>query len=146
MRKRKKIAVTGFSVLLMLMLGVAVFFYFNFKTVQVSGESMMPTLKNGQRVLVSSAYWLVGPVRDKDIIVIRDDTPTGFFIKRVFAMPGEEVNWKWVPESYQLSDGPFIVPEGTYYVLGDNRPKSEDSRVLGPIDQKEVIGKVVKWP
>lgn len=132
--------------MLLVILVLSIFFYFNFKTVEVKGISMMPTLHNDQRVLLSSAYWLVGPIRDKDIIVIRDDTPTGFFIKRVNAMPGEQVDWKYVPDDYSLSKGPYIVPPGTYYVLGDNKPHSEDSRVLGPIDQKEVLGKVVVWP
>ena len=146
MRKGKKRAITGFGVLLSVVLVFAIFFYLNFKTVQVAGISMLPTLKDRQRVLVSKAYWLVGAIAKKDIVVIRDDTPTGFMIKRIQYMPGEKVDWKWVPDNYRLSDGPYIVPEGEVYVMGDNRPHSEDSRRIGPVAIADILGKVVVWP
>jgi signal peptidase I len=146
MRKTKKRAITGFGVLLTLILVFAIFFYLNFKTVQVSGVSMLPTLKDGQRVLVSKAYWLVGPIHKGDIVVIRDETPTGFIIKRIHFMAGEKVDWKWVPDSWQLKDGPMVVPEGQIFVMGDNKPQSEDSRRFGPVPIADVLGKVVVWP
>jgi signal peptidase I len=146
MRKGKKRAITGFGVLLTVILVIAIFFYLNFKTVQVTGVSMLPTLKDRQRVLVSKAYWLVGPIQKKDIVVVQDATPTGFMIKRVQYMPGEKVDWKWVPENYRLSNGPYVVPEGEVYVMGDNRPQSEDSRRIGPVPISAILGKVVVWP
>ncbi len=145
MRKGKKRVITGFTSLLILLLCFVIFFYANFKTVQVTGVSMLPTLKNGQRVLVSKAYWLIGPLRNKDVVVLRDSGPTGYMIKRIYRMGGEKVDWKLVPEGHKLSDGEFVVPEGMIYVLGDNKPESEDSRRYGPVPPGEVLGKVWVW-
>ena len=145
MKKGKKKAVTGFGLLLSVVLALALVLYLNFRMVQVSGVSMLPHLKDGQRVLVSKAYWLVGPLRRKDIVLIRDDGPTGFMIKRIHYMPGDRVQWKWVPDEHRLSSGEYIVPEGKIYVIGDNKPQSEDSRRFGPVDMADVIGKVVVW-
>lgn len=131
---------------MLLVLAFSVFFYLNFKTVQVSGVSMVPTFKDGQRVLVSKAYWLIGPIRNKDIVVISDDGPTGFMIKRVYKMAGETVDWKNIPDGHKIADGPFVVPEGTVFVLGDNRDQSEDSRRFGPVELEKILGKVVVRP
>ncbi|MGV3618966.1 MAG: signal peptidase I [Fimbriimonas sp.] len=141
-----KRAFTGFGVLMLGVLVMSVFFFLNFKTVQVSGSSMLPTYKNGNRVLVSKAYWLIGPIRKKDVVVLRDDGPTGYIIKRVAYMAGEAVDWKQMPESHRFSQGKFLVPPGTIYVLGDNLPESEDSRKFGPVGLDQVLGKVVVRP
>jgi signal peptidase I len=146
MKRGQKRAFTGFGVVMLVVLAFSVIFFLNFKTVQVSGESMLPTLKDGRRVLVSRAYWLVGPLRDKDIVVLKDSGPTGYIIKRIAYLPGEEVDWKLMPESHPLSEGKFKVPDGTVYVLGDNLPASEDSRKFGPVPVTEVLGKVLIWP
>ncbi|HSI72809.1 MAG TPA: signal peptidase I [Fimbriimonas sp.] len=146
MRKAKKRAITGFGVVLSVVLVFAIFLYLNCKMVQVSGVSMLPTLKDGQKVLVSKAYWLVGQIHKGDIVVIRDDTPTGFMIKRIHFMPGDKVDWKWVPDNWRLADGPMVVPEGEIFVMGDNKPQSEDSRRFGTVPLADVLGKVVVWP
>ncbi len=145
MRKGKKRAITGFGVLLTIVLVIAIFGYLNFKMVQVSGVSMLPALKDRQRVLVSKAYWLIGPIRKKDIVVINDNDPRSFMIKRVHYMAGETVDWKYVPDDYQLADGPYVVPAGKVYVIGDNKQHSEDSRRYGPVPLSSLIGKVVVW-
>jgi signal peptidase I len=142
----RKRTVTGFTVLVLFMLAFAIFCYKNFKTVVVSGISMVPTFKDGQRVLVSHAYWLVGPIRRKDIVVLRDSGPTGYIIKRVYRMGGDKVDWENAPESHRLTDPPFVVPDGELYVLGDNRLRSEDSRKFGPVPLGDVLGKVVVRP
>src|SRR5437879_4768466 len=108
----RKRAFTSFGVALLFVLGFAIFAYFNFKTVQVSGISVDPTLKNGQRVLMSSAYWLVGPVTEGNIVVIRDNNPNGYIIKRVYRVGGELVDWRNVPKSWPLSKGEYKVPDG----------------------------------
>ncbi|AIE86207.1 signal peptidase I [Fimbriimonas ginsengisoli Gsoil 348] len=104
---------------------------------------MFPTFKSGQHVLVSRAYWLVGPIKDNDVVVLTDTGPTGYIIKRVMWSAGETVNWKWAPENYDIRKGPFVVPPGCVYVLGDNRPESEDSRKFGPRKVEEILGKVL---
>ncbi|MBV6457121.1 MAG: Signal peptidase I T [Fimbriimonadaceae bacterium] len=133
----------GFGILLLLVLCGAVFFFVNFKTIEVKGDSMLPIFKNGDRVLITKAYWLVGDIRRNDVVVIEGDEPNEYWIKRVYRMPGEKVNLKFVPYDHQLADGEFIVPEGHYYVLGDNLLVSEDSRNYGPIDADRVVGKVI---
>lgn len=143
-RKRKRM-ITGFGVALLFFLVFCVFALFNFHTVVVSGRSMEPTFHTGQRVLVSKAYWLVGPIRDNDVVVLKDTGPTGYIIKRVAYSDGETVDWKWVPDTYPIANGPYKVPEGQVYVLGDNKPESEDSRKFGPRDKGDILGKVIVW-
>jgi signal peptidase I len=143
MKTSRNRAITGFGAILFILLGFALYFHFTFTTVVVSGESMLPTLKNNQRVLTSRAYWLVGHIKDKDIVVIRDDGPTGYIIKRVYRMAGEVVDWYNVPDYFDFRKGEFKVPAGYAYVLGDNREVSEDSRKFGPVKLSDIIGKVV---
>lgn len=124
-------------------LATVVYCYYSVKTVVVSGESMEPTFHSGSRLLVSNAYWLIGAIQDKDIVVVKDNNATGYIIKRVYKMGGETVDWYNVPKFWSLRDGEFRVPDGKVYILGDNREVSEDSRTFGPIDMNMVIGKVV---
>ena len=147
-RIRRK-AFTGFGVVMLGVLLFAVFFFLNFTTVVVSGTSMLPTFKTGSRLLATKAYWLVGPLRHDDIVVMREKDGSGYFIKRVFRLPGEIIDVKTndivnLPRYRKLAEGSFVVPLGTVYVLGDNREVSSDSREFGPVEMSRVIGKVVK--
>jgi signal peptidase I len=142
MRKR---AITGFGIVLLFVFGFTIFFYLNFNTVIVSGSSMLPTYKNGRRLLASRAYWLVGPIRDKDIVVIKGDGPSDYIIKRVYKMGGEVVDFANVPEQWTIAMGEFVVPTGNVYVLGDNREVSEDSRKFGPVPVDRILGKIVSY-
>lgn len=137
--------ITGFGIAMIVVLLLAVVMLLNVKTVQVTGNSMSPTFKNGQRLLVTDLYWLVGTIRRNDIVVFRGDDANEFIIKRVYRLPGETVDPLNQPRDHRLSDGPFMVPPDTFYVLGDNRGESEDSRAFGPLPQDEVVGKVVIW-
>jgi len=139
---RKK-AFTGFGVMLLFILGFALFFFLNFKTVIVSGPSMQPTYMSGDRLLESKAYWLIGPIHQEDIVVIRNEDGKGYIIKRVYRLGGEKVDYKNVPDSWNLASGEYVVPEGDVYVLGDNRPVSEDSRKFGPVPMERILGKIV---
>ncbi len=143
----RKVAFTGFGVTLLFILAIAVIFYLNFKTVIVSGPSMERTFKSGDRLLSSRAYWLVGEIRKKDIIVIHSDDGK-YIIKRVCFMPGEEVDFWNQPRSeiWSMANGRYVVPTGQYYVLGDNRAVSEDSRTFGPIKKERVLGKIILLP
>ena len=141
--KGRTLIYTGFGSFLLFLFGIVIFFYYNFKTIEVQGDSMMPTLKPGQRLLVSKAYWLVGDLKQDDIIVIENSRDNEIIIKRVYKLAGEKVDLRDVPFSWDVTQGDYIVPEGTVYVLGDNWSVSQDSRHYGPFELTDVIGKVV---
>jgi signal peptidase I len=145
MSRSKPRLITSFGLVLLPICGALAFFFFNFRMVQVTGDSMSPTLWNEERLLMTSAYWLVGDVKVGDVVVLKDPE-RGVYIKRVYAMPGDTVEPYLAPRrGWSLRQGDFKVPPGTIYVLGDNRPASEDSRDLGPIPREELLGKVLRW-
>lgn len=149
MRRKQKVAITGFGAVLIAIFGLVLFFKTNFEYVIVSGNSMEPTFNDKDRILTSRAYWLVGGIRKGDVIVTHNpesEDPRAYLIKRVHAVAGETVDFLNVPESHRLADGEFVVPPGHVYVIGDNRAVSEDSRKFGPIDVKDILGKyVIRW-
>lgn len=140
--RKRKVIMTGFGVFLLFVLLFTVFFFFNFQTVEVKGDSMEPTFSSGQRLLVSRAYWLVGQIHRNDIVVVHNEDAE-YVIKRVYALGGDVVDPFNVPENYSLINGEYRVPPGALYLLGDNRPVSQDSREYGPIPAEEVLGKVI---
>ncbi|MCL6623367.1 MAG: signal peptidase I [Fimbriimonadales bacterium] len=128
----------GLSVFLFL-----VFFFFNFQQVEVTGSSMEPTFHDGQRVLVGKALWLVGPIQRGDVVVIRGDQQGEYWIKRVVWLEGDVVDVTKQPYNWDFMRGPYQVPKGHIYVLGDNLADSEDSRTWGAIPLSRVFGKVM---
>ena len=131
----------------------------------VDGESMYPTLKNSEWLVVNKAIYLVDEPEKGEIIVFHA-TQTRDYIKRVIAVEGDEleisngvvyVNGEIVEEPYINEPMEFYnnypkvtVPENKIFVMGDNRNKSADSRMhdIGFIDLDEVVGRaeVVFWP
>jgi signal peptidase I len=130
----------------------------------VEGSSMAPGFVNGQRLLVNKlAFRSSGPERG-DVVVFhppgREDKD---FIKRVIALPGEAVAIQggrvliggepleepWAPVRATADSPPFVVPDGQFFVLGDNRPFSNDSRAWGEALRRErIVGKawLSVWP
>ncbi|MDB5244319.1 MAG: signal peptidase signal peptidase [Parcubacteria group bacterium] len=128
----------------------------------VDGESMHPTFENLDYLIVDEiVYTLKSPVRG-DVIVFRyPGNPSVFYIKRIIGLPGETVSINHGVVSVTTITGkeetlsePYIVNEdatytrdvtlnaGEYFVMGDNRPNSSDSRVWGPLPRKNIIGRV----
>jgi signal peptidase I len=143
---RKKRKITGFGLALLPVLALCVLLYFNVRTVVVSGNSMMPTFEPGRRLLVSDAYWLIGPVRKNDIVVLSEfGGRKGFWIKRVYRTAGEPVERVNFPRQVSMREPEYRVPEGQVYLMGDNRSFSEDSRSFGPVPVSLIIGKVLIW-
>ena len=150
------------------LLGVAVsvilVFTFAVRIVSVSGESMRETLQDGDRLLVLNALWC-GDYRPGDIVIVGQafsDQET--IVKRVVATAGQTVDIDfetgsvyvdgellkedYINELTFLEEGtefPLTVPEGSIFVMGDNRNNSNDSRDyrLGTVDTRYVIGKAV---
>ncbi|MCX6747688.1 MAG: signal peptidase I [Candidatus Nomurabacteria bacterium] len=127
----------------------------------VSGSSMFPTLKNSDYLIVDEASYHLGNPERYDVAVFRyPGDPTKFYIKRIIGLPGEtvEVNGSKVlikndanKEGFLL-DQPFIgsnsdkiarleLKEGEYFVMGDNRAASSDSRYLGAVPENLIVGK-----
>lgn len=135
--------VRGFGVAMLFVLALVIFIYRNFFTIQVKGRSMLTTYHEGERLLATKAYWLVGPIKRNDVIVIKGTTPGEFWIKRVNRLGGETVDFLNIPMGYDFETGQYTVPDGNLYVLGDNLVESEDSRSFGPVPLSRVVGKVI---
>ena len=130
--------------------------------VRVDGSSMLPTLENGEFVLVSKLSYTSGEYQRGDIIVFHFPlNPDEELVKRIIGLPGDQVvvqNEKVYVNGQQLSEdyishapvytGEWTVTEGHLFVLGDNRNNSNDSKDWGLLPQENVVGKaiLIYWP
>lgn len=138
---------------------------------QVRGQSMFPTFHDGEYILTDKiTYKTRGPERGEVVIFKSPKSEDVDFIKRIIGLPGDTVRLSGGkvflngqplnesdyldptiasgPESYLSENQDLVVPAGKYFVMGDNRPHSSDSRDFGPIGAEEFIGRVVfrYWP
>ncbi len=133
------------------------------QTIEVVGESMTPTLQPGNHYLLNRWVFHNATPHRGDVVVIRDPGDHGFSVKRVIALGGESVhfvdgkvliNGEVLKEPY-LKPGTYTFTyskdreqfitcgEDSYFVLGDNRTASIDSRAYGAVSRKDVLGRVV---
>jgi signal peptidase I len=138
---------------------------FLYQPVKVEGTSMMPSLDDQERIFINKFVYRIEAIQHGDIVVFRyPRDPAKSFIKRVIGVAGDRVrivdghvylNGKmlvedYVPHVYQddRSYPDVIVPPDTYFVLGDHRSLSNDSRDFGPVDASYIYGKAVfgYWP
>ena len=124
---------------------------FIFTPVVVNGPSMMNTLHNGDVMILDKIGMKLGGIKRFDIVVIQ--TGKTKIIKRVIGMPWETISYhdnKLYINGKEVSDNhsneitydfeEVKIPDGEYYVLGDNRTDSVDSRILGTIPKNEILG------
>lgn len=138
---------------------------FLYQPVKVEGTSMMPSLDDQERIFVNKFVYQIEPIQRGDIVVFRyPRDPAKSYIKRVIGVAGDHVRIEtghvylngmpldedYVPGMYSddRSYPETIVPLNSYFVLGDHRSMSNDSRDFGPVREKYIYGKAVfgYWP
>ncbi len=138
---------------------------FLYQPVKVEGTSMMPGLEDQERIFVNKFVYHWEPIRRGDIVVFRyPRDPSKSYIKRVIGLAGDRiriengqvyVNGQPVDEDYVPTDyadarsyPQVIVPANSYFVLGDHRTMSNDSRDFGSVNERFIYGKAVfgYWP
>jgi len=141
-------------------------FIFVIQPVKVEGTSMLPKLHDGERIFINKFIYQFESINRGDIVVFwYPKNPSQSFIKRVIGVPGDEIritngklyiNNSYVPEPYLSAEYTsnvipnryWIVDEHHYFVMGDNRDASNDSRAWGLVPEKYIYGKAIfrYWP
>jgi len=138
---------------------------FLYQPVRVEGTSMLPRLEDHDRLFINKFVYHFASIQRGEVVVFhypRD--PVKSYIKRVIAVPGDRLlidrgqvilNGKLLPEPYVPEEyrdtkslPEMVVPEDTYFMMGDHRSISSDSREFGPVDRELIYGKAVfvYWP
>ena len=130
---------------------------FIFSPVRVNGTSMVPTLKDGDFMILNEIGYRINGANRFDIVVANVDGEK--LIKRVIGLPGEKIEYKYnnlyvndtlVVENFTHKDtvdfsisslGSEVVPDNYYFLVGDNRSNSKDSRIIGFIHKSKIMGK-----
>jgi signal peptidase I len=136
---------------------------FGVQVARVDGLSMAPTLEDHDRLIVNKLVYELGEPRPGDIVMLYYPlNPEKMFVKRVIAKEGDIVRIvdgrvyvndvplhdDYVPAEFRSHDdwGPQTIQQGYYFVMGDHRNNSSDSRHWGPVPKKYIVGKVkVRW-
>ena len=138
---------------------------FLYQPVRVEGTSMLPRLEDDDRLFINKFVYHVSTIARGDVVVFHYPLdPAKSYIKRVIALPGDRlwidrglvyvngkaINETYVPPQYRddRSYAETVVPEDNYFVLGDHRNISSDSREFGPVERPLIYGKAVfvYWP
>ena len=131
--------------------------FFNYHVFRISGDSMFPTIKDSDILVIKKCKKNTEIVRGDIVAFYRFIETSKLFIKRVIGLPNETIIWKsdgkifvdntYLDEPYALlqenTEHKWDLIEDSYLVLGDNRRNSEDGRKFGPLFRQEIIGKVI---
>lgn len=128
---------------------------------EVEGDSMLPTLKDGERYLINRMVFRLRELQPGDIVEINKPGLDDCSVKRIIALPGDVVqikggrvyvNGRERPEPYlpqgvftegrALGSRAYLVPDNAYFVLGDNRAISADSRTFGAVERDRLVGRL----
>lgn len=139
-----------------IIVAVILFRTFLYSPIIVRETSMIPTLHDGDVMILNKIGYRTNGIERFDIVVFNYDNEE--LIKRVIGLPGDYVeyddnklyiNGEYVEENFERREtkdfileaiGYSVIPEGKYFVLGDNRPISKDSRLIGLIEEKDILG------
>ncbi len=143
------------------------FFQFNshyiFQAVEVDGHSMAPTMANADRYLLNRLIYRVCEPEPQEVVVLQDPGDAAYLVKRIIAKEGDRVylkggsvfvNGKLLKESYlprgtatygdpRYREQMWICGVNQYFVLGDNRSNSADSRIYGAVPRKYILGRIM---
>ncbi len=161
---RRELRSWGRDLVIALTLAIVIIIFF-YQPVKVEGTSMTPLISDQERIFINKFVYRFEPIERGDVVVFwypLDRTKS--FIKRVIGLPGDIVEIRsgvvfvngkslWEPyvptEAADLSNlATLVVPDGEYFVMGDHRTSSNDSRIFGPVPRKFIYGKAVfaYWP
>jgi signal peptidase I len=150
-----------------LVLAVASYFvvsHFLLQSVKVVGRSMAPTLHDADHYLLNRWVYLFRAPRHRDVVVLRDPSDNGFSVKRIIATPGDSlyfkngsvyVNGRKLHETYltagtltfinaDVQDQLILCGKDQYFLLGDNRGNSIDSRTYGLVPRGNILGPIIR--
>lgn len=145
-----------FSYVVVILIAILIKEYI-FSPIKVNGRSMYPTLLDGDIMILNEVGYYLNGLERFDIVVIKNDGDK--IIKRVIGLPGETVEFKDntlyindvkveedfshdITHNFKLSElGYDVIPDDYYFVVGDNRGNSKDSRTIGLINKKDIKGK-----
>lgn len=166
LREAREFIIDSSKMILTIVL-VIVFIMYIATIQQIVGSSMSPTYESQDIVILNKLNYIFFDVKRFDVVSFEYDS-TKYLIKRVIGLPGDKVEYKdnilyindkkieedylskdTVTENFSLMDlGYEVIPKDMYLVLGDNREDSLDSREIGLVKEKEILGKVDLriWP
>lgn len=137
--------------------------FFVFSTIRVDGPSMQDTLFTGENIIIEKVTYLFSEPKRYDIVVCKFEKHRENYVKRIIGLPGETIEIR--AGDIYINDIPLegdthakgisgnshpkiLIPEGHYFVMGDNRTNSLDSVNLGTVIKKDIVGRgvAIVWP